>query len=194
MKKTDTKTDKLSNIIALYAAVALIVAGAAGLLIIKPLYKQIQTDGAKTTTVKAATTALVQLGRDTDTLRINYASVKSQRDQILNQLPVSSEEERLVALLGAMGQANGVVVNSFAPSQGVTTAATATSAVPNGLSVYPASVSITGTYQQIQAFLVSMETSARFISVQASALTGSLTSSTVSGEISFQAYYQQEAK
>lgn len=187
MKKTDVKTDRLSNTIALYAAIALIVAGAVGYLLIKPLYNDAQATGVKVAKVKADTASLVQLGKDTDTLRANYASVKDSRDQILHQLPVTSEEERLIALLGAMGQANGVVVNSFAPGDAVSAATTVSSAV----SLYPASISVTGTYSQIQAFLKNLETSARFISVQSSALTGSPASSVLSGQIVFQAYYQQ---
>ena len=189
MKKSDIKTDKLSNTIALYAAVALIVAGAVGYLLVKPLYDEAQATGVKIAKVKADTAALVQLGKDTDVLRTNYASVKDSRDQILHQLPVTSEEERLIALLGAMGQANGVIVNSFAP--GDTTPTTASSA---SLSVYPASISVTGTYPQIQALLKNMETSARFIGVQSTALTGSPASSTLSGQIIFQAYYQTGGK
>lgn len=186
MKKTDIKTDKLSNTIALYVAIALIVAGAVGYLLIKPLYNDAQATSTKVTKVKAETAALVQLGKDTDTLRANYASVKDSRDQIMHQLPKNSEEERLIALLGDMGQANGVVVNSFAPGDN-----NASIASSPGLSIYPASISVTGTYSQIQAFLKNMETSARFIGVKSSALTGSPASSALSGQISFQAYYQQ---
>jgi|GEM_PF-5213869 len=187
MKKTDVKTDKLSNTIALYAAVALILAGAIGYLLIKPLYSDAQATRTKIVKVKADTAALVQLGKDTETLRTNYAAVKNSRDQILHQLPLTSEEERLIALLGAMGQANGVVVNSFAPGD----VSSSTSGANSALSVYPASISITGTYPQIQAFLKNMETSARFIGVQSSALTGSASSSALAGQVVFQAYYQQ---
>ena len=190
MKKTDVKIDKLSNTIALYAAIALIVAGAVGYLLVKPLYNNAQTTSVKVAKVKADTAALVQLGMDTDTLRTNYASVKDSRDQILHQLPVTSEEERLIALLGAMGQANGVVVNSFAPSGN----SVATTASTSDMSVYPASISVTGTYVQIQALLKNIETSARFIGVQSSALNGSPASNTLSGQIVFQAYYQTGGK
>lgn len=193
MKKTDAKTDKLSNTIALYTAIALLVAGAVGYLLVKPLYSDAQATGVKTAKVKTETAALVQLGKDTDTLRTNYASVKDSRDQILHQLPLTSEEERLIALLGAMGQANGVVVNSFAPSD--TSAATAAAAASSSdLSVYPASITVTGTYAQIQALLKNIETSARFIGVQASTLSGSPASTSVSGQILFQAYYQTGGK
>ena len=186
MKKTDIKTDKLSNTIALYIAIALVVAGAVGYLLIKPLYTEAQKTGTKVAKVKAETVALKQLGKDTDILRSNYESVKDSRDQIMHQLPEKSEEERLIALLGAMGQANGIVVNSFAP--GDTNASIASS---SALSIYPASISVTGTYAQIQAFLKNLETSARFIGVKSSALSGSPASSALSGQISFQAYYQQ---
>jgi Tfp pilus assembly protein PilO len=128
---------------------------------------------------------LVQLEKDTQTLRQNYSDVRGKSEQILAQLPAKSEEERLLALLSQIAVQNGVVMSSFAPGG-------APSSETSALSVYGASVSVTGTYQTVQSFIKSVEYTARFIDIKSVSLAGD--KSSVSAGIILQAYYQQAAK
>ncbi len=173
---------KLSNILGLYLGGALIFAGVAFAFVIKPSYKNAVKVKANVAAVNTKSQNLVQLDKDTQTLRQNYSDVKSKSEQILAQLPAKSEEERLLALLSQLAVQNGVVMSSFAPGG-------APSSETSALSVYGASVSVTGTYQTVQSFIKSVEYTARFIDIKSVSLAGD--KSSVSAGIILQAYYQQ---
>lgn len=179
------QNQKLSNILGLYLGGALIFAGVGFAFIIKPNYNNAVKVKANVVAVNTKSQNLVQLDKDTQTLRQNYSDVRSKSEQILAQLPAKSEEERLLALLSQLAVQNGVVMSSFAPGG-------APSSETSALSVYGASVSVTGTYQTIQSFIKSVEYTARFIDIKSISLAGD--KSSVSAGIILQAYYQQAAK
>lgn len=175
---------KLSNILGLYLAGALVLAGVTFAFVIKPNYNNAVKVKAMVASENIKSQNLAQLDKDTVTLRNNYNVIKSKSVQILAQLPAKSEEERLLALLSQLAVQNGVVMSSFAPGG-------APSSETSALSVYGASISITGTYQTIQSFIQSVEYTARFIDIKSISLAGD--KSTLSASIILQAYYQQAA-
>ncbi len=183
------KNDKLSNILGLYLLGAIGLAGVAGYFVIKPFYAQGQGFSASTTVKNADIAALNKLSADTDTLRGNYQTVKNQRDSILKQLPTKSEEERLLALLSSLGQSSNTVVASFTPA-GISNAAAASAA--SSVSIYPANVTVKGTYESIQSFLRKIEEGARFIDIQNASFSASAKGSAVNVDATFSisAYYQ----
>lgn len=155
------KSDKVSNLLGMYLLGALLGAGVLGYFVIRPLVNSGQANAAQVKTENQKIAALHQLDKDTQTLRVNYAKVKGQRDAILQLLPVQSEEERLLALLNDLAVSSGVVLSSFSPTQPTANAAKLTS-----VSVYPVSLNVAGSYTQIQQFLNKVENSARFIDVR----------------------------
>ena len=181
------KTDKLTNQIALYLLIAFLATAAIGFLIIKPTYANIKSTNAQISEVKFDIASLEQLEKDTEELRRNYESVKEQRNQILSLLPAEAEEERLVAVLNDLAQQSGALMSAFYP-EGGNPAANLTS-----LSIYPAKITVSGTYQNIQNFLKRVEEGARFVDVQGAAVsTGG--SNALSTTLTLKAYYQTGVK
>ncbi len=176
------KNEKLSNFLGLCLLGGIGIAIAA-FFVIKPSLVRSDVARAKTAATNTEITALHLLATQTETLRQNYDGVKDRRDQILHQLPSKSEEERLLALLSALGQQSGVVVSSFVPT------GSSSSAAASSISTYPASISVSGSYAQIQDYLRKIENGARFINVQSASFStgngGGLTSS-----LTLQGYYQ----
>lgn len=155
------KSDKVSNLLGIYLLGALLAAGVLGYFVIRPLVNSGQASAAQVKAENQKIAALHQLDKDTQTLRVNYAKVKGQRDAILQLLPVQSEEERLLALLNDLAVSSGVVLSSFSPTEPSANAAKLTS-----VSVYPVSLNVAGSYTQIQQFLNKVENGARFIDVR----------------------------
>lgn len=186
------KKNELTNLIGAYVLIGLIAALVLVFLVIKPLWNNAQKTGREISTVNTKIKELKQLGVDTETLRVNYDQVKSQRDQILQLLPAKSEEERLIALLGDLASKSGVVLGAFAPGSSTVPVGTP-SGVAASVNIYPASISIAGAYAGVQAFLQKIEESARFIEVTDTQLSSGGQGNTplLQARLVLQAYYQQ---
>lgn len=176
------KNEKLSNFLGLCLIGAIAVAVAA-FFVIKPSLVRSDVARVKVASTNNEITALHLLAIQTETLRQKYEDVKDRRDQILHQLPSKSEEERLLALLSALGQQSGVVVSSFVP------AGSSPSAAASSISTYPASINVSGSYAQMQDYLRKIENGARFINVQSASFSTS-NGGGLTGSITLQGYYQ----
>jgi Tfp pilus assembly protein PilO len=181
------KSDKLNNFLGLCLLGAIVLA-VGSFFIIKPSLTRAGVTAAKVKATNADIDGLHTLATQTETLRKNYAEVKDRRDQILHQLPSKSEEERLLALLSALGKQSGVVVASFVPNADT---AASTSSVASSITAYPAAISVTGTYVQQQAFLRLIENSARFIDLESAALSSGQSGS-LAVNLILQGYYQND--
>lgn len=179
------KTDKLSNLLGLYLLVAIVAGVILGLFVIKPIYAKAAATRGQAKEMRAKIAALEQLGRDTETLRGNYEEVKEERDRILALLPVSTEEERLLAYLSELAQQSGAVLSTFAPTAASVEAQSLTS-----ISVYPVSINVSGSYQAIYNFLEKVEEGARFVDVHSGSF-ASAESAGVAVKVDLTAYYQQ---
>ncbi|MEO7617479.1 MAG: type 4a pilus biogenesis protein PilO [Candidatus Saccharibacteria bacterium] len=182
------KSDKLNNFLGLCLLGAILMA-VGTFFVVKPSLARSSTTSAKIKTTNVDIAGLHMLATQTDTLRTNYAEVKGRRDQILRQLPGKSEEDRLLALLSALGKQSGVVVSSFVPTGDGPVASSG--AVASSIAAFPAAVSVTGTYLQQQSFLRLIENSARFIDLESASL-GSGNSGSLAVSLVLQAYYQND--
>lgn len=183
------KTDKLTNLLGLYLLAALLSAFILITFVVRPLWANAQQTRAKAAEQNQKIQALEQLEKDTEVLRQNYEEVRDERDKILALLPAKSEEERLLALLSEISQRSGVALSTFAPS-GSTTPAGIT-AQASSVSIYEASVGVSGTYLSVQQFLANIEDGARFVDVQSGSMSAGSQGSLVSARINLKAYYQQ---
>ncbi len=178
----------LVNLAVTNAAIAVGAALVLGLFVIKPLMHRANVTSAQLSIVNKQNDALRQLDKDTQTLRQNYQAVASQSQQLLNLLPPQSQEERLLALLSHYTAVSGVVMNSFSP---VATATSGSAAAPvAGLTVYGASISVTGSYSSLQTFFKNIEAGSRYIDVTTTSLSTGSQGNTLSAGVSLQAYYQ----
>ena len=182
------KSDKVANFLGLCLLGGLVLTGVVGYFPIRELYNSGQKSADAAAKAKQQIAALNQLQSDTQTLCDNYKGVKSQRDAILQLLPVHSEEERLLALLSDLAGSTGVVLSSFSPNG----APPANTGKLTSVTVYPASVNVDGSYAQVQAFLEDVENSARFVDVQSANESSTQTGKTASLGVALgmNAYYQ----
>lgn len=176
------KSDKVTNRIGLYLLLAFFATIALGSFVMKPLYDNISATNAEKAKIKQQIVALEQLEEDTEVLRQNYQSVKSQRDEILSLLPTDTQEERLVAVLNDLAVQSGVVMTAFSP-EGAGAAELA------GLSIYPVKITVSGNYSSVKTFLSKVETGARFVDVLGASISGGQAGG-ISSSISLKAYYQ----
>lgn len=178
-------TDKISNLIGAYLAIGLIVALLVFFAVIKPTFTKAASLGRDIASVNGKIAALNQLSVDTESLRGNYQAIKYRRDQILAQLPVKSEEERLLALLSNLASSSGVVMGNFSPAGVQSTGSLAS------ISTYGVSTSTSGSYESIQKFLGRIEEAARFIDIKSVSLAGQ--GGSLQASLSLNAYYQDKA-
>lgn len=184
------KTDKLTNLLGLYLLAALLAAVALIFFVIRPIYGRAAAARAEVKQTQSKIAALEQLEKDTEDLRRSYEDVKAERDEILAQLPVSSEEERLLALLSELAGQSGVVLSTFAPDQSALLAAREASEA-TGLNIYPASINASGSYRALATFLEKLEQGARFVDIESGVFSAGQ-SSGVTVRVDLKAYYQGE--
>jgi Tfp pilus assembly protein PilO len=189
------KKDQLSITIGLYLAGGLAAAAILFIFVIKPQYNQATATAAQAAKVNTQIAGLNQLDKDTTLLRANYASVKSQRDQILSLLPTQSEEERLLVLLSNLAAQSGCAMSTFAPQSASTIAGAGTLGVStsiNGATVYPVVIDVSaGSYPSLEGFLVKLEKAGRFLNINSGTITTtSAANAGVTAQINLTAYYQ----
>jgi Tfp pilus assembly protein PilO len=150
----------LSNLLGLYALIAIVVAGVVGYFLVVPQFQSARETADQVEFVRAEIDQLNQLIQDTETLRTNYDEIKQDRDRILGLLPQSdNEEEYLLTLLADTASRNGLAMTSFQAQGG------ALSSGQGSISyqTYRAEITISGKYQQIRSFIKEVESSSRFL-------------------------------
>lgn len=182
---------KLQNILGIYLLAGLIATGVLGWFVIRIEMNAGKQTANKVAEVNRQIASLNDLQKQTDAMRINYQKnhLKDKRDQILSLLPTENQEESLMPLLNDMAQGNGAIMSTFAPSDNSTVAATSPGGSSSSLSLYPAGINISGSYDSLRQFLVTLESGARFIDITSASLSGS--SKGVQARLSLTAYYQK---
>lgn len=138
---------------------------------------------------------LEQKKRDLAELQPNYDKItapgpdgKSQSASILSAQPENEAYKDLIAMVERMGQDSGVKIPSISKSSaGATTDATRV-AIP-----YQISVSISGTFAQVEDFIKKTENSARVMDFVTLNIGGSTKSGPVTASATFTVYYQPPA-
>lgn len=185
MKRKQVKSDDLTNLLGLYLLIGLVVLAASIYFVIKPQFALSTVHLQERKAVEAKIAGLEQLERDTEVLKENYEKVADRREEVLAQLPVESEEQRLMVMLNDLAQRNGVALNSFSPA--IAEGENATS-----LAVYPSTIGISGTFPNIENFLRSIESSARFLDVQSGNFAAMGQGAGIEAKVDLTAYYQAQ--
>lgn len=132
---------------------------------------------------------LAELAPNYDAIVAPTANGKSQKDAILSALPDNDGFKELIAMIEKMGQQSGVLIPSVSRSGAAsTTADTLQAALP-----YQVSISIGGTFAQVQDFIKKTENSARVMDFVTLNIGGSTKSGPVTASATFTVYYQLPA-
>lgn len=141
---------------------------------------------------------LEQKKRDLAELLPNYDAIiaptangRSQKDAILSAQPDNDGYKELIAMIEKMGQQSGVLIPSVSRS-GAATATTTTTQASAALP-YQISVTIDGTFAQVQDFIKKTENSARVMDFVTLNIAGSTKSGLVTASATFTVYYQLPA-
>ena len=141
---------------------------------------------------------LEQKKRDLAELQPNYDKItapgpngKSQSASILSAQPENEAYKDLIAMVERMGQDSGVKIPSISKSSA---AATTTTTDPTSAVIpYQISVSISGTFAQVEDFIKKTENSARVMDFVTLNIGGSTKSGPVTASATFTVYYQLPA-
>ena len=141
---------------------------------------------------------LEQKKRDLAELQPNYDKItapgpngKSQSASILSAQPENEAYKDLIAMVERMGQDSGVKIPSISKSSA---AATTTTTDPTSAVIpYQISVSISGTFAQVEDFIKKTENSARVMDFVTLNIGGSTKSGPVTASATFTVYYQPPA-
>ena len=141
---------------------------------------------------------LEQKKRDLAELQPNYDKItapgpngKSQSASILSAQPENEAYKDLIAMVERMGQDSGVKIPSISKSSA---AATTTTTDPTRATIpYQISVSINGTFAQVEDFIKKTENSARVMDFVTLSIGGSTKSGPVTTSATFTVYYQLPA-
>ncbi|MSR89611.1 hypothetical protein EXS53_01630 [Patescibacteria group bacterium] len=142
---------------------------------------------------------LEQKKRDLAELQPNYDKItapgpngKSQSASILSAQPENEAYKDLIAMVERMGQDSGVKIPSI--SKGSAAATTTTTTDPTSAVIpYQISVSINGTFAQVEDFIKKTENSARVMDFVTLSIGGSTKSGPVTTSATFTVYYQPPA-
>lgn len=182
----------LSNLVGLYALVAILIAGLVGYFLIMPQLNSAQDTADDIQMVEAEIDELQKLIQDTQQLRENYEDIEQDRDQILSLLPRDNEEEYLLTLTSQTASRNGAVMTNFRPEVGF---GSQSAGEASGIyRTYQAKATIAGKHQQIMNFLRDLESSSRFVHITEMVTSSSsnvgLDNPDISATLTIQAYYQ----
>lgn len=140
---------------------------------------------------------LEQKKRDLAELQPNYDKItapgpngKSQSASILSAQPENEAYKDLIAMVERMGQDSGVKIPSISKSSA---AATTTTDPTRATIPYQISVSINGTFAQVEDFIKKTENSARVMDFVTLSIGGSTKSGPVTTSATFTVYYQLPA-
>ncbi len=143
-------------------------------------------------------TLLEQKKLDLAELLPNYDAIiaptnngRSQKDAILSALPDNDGFKELIAMIEKMGQQSGVLIPSVSRSGAASAAAAADQTV--AALPYQVSISIGGTFAQVQDFIKKTENSARVMDFVTLNIAGSTKSGPVTASATFTVYYQLPA-
>lgn len=182
----------LSNLVGLYALVAILVAGLVGYFLVMPQLNSAQETGDEIQLVEAEIDELQKLIQDTQRLRENYEDIERDRDQILSLLPRDNEEEYLLTLTSQTASRNGAVLTNFRPEIGFGSQSGGEAAA--AYRTYQTKATIAGQHQQIMNFLRDLESSSRFVHITEMVASSegnvSLDNPDISATLTIQAYYQ----
>lgn len=186
--KFDTRkfSKELNNRLGLYLLGAILLAVVFWFLAIKPLWVSAQNSKIELNETKTEITELQELEKDTEELRANYVAIQDRRDQILNLLPPSEEEEKILLLLSEYADNAGVLLSTFAPE-----GAFLQSEQFSGFETYPININISGGYASVVKFIETLEAGARFVDIVAVTFNGEqATTTSVEAQLNLNAYYQ----
>jgi len=134
---------------------------------------------------------LIELMPNYDAIVAPTANGRSQKDVILSALPDNDGYKELIAMIEKMGQQSGVLIPSV--SRAATAGSTAATQQAGAALPYQVSVSINGTFAQVQDFIKKTENSARVMDFVTLNITGSTKSGPVTASATFTVYYQLPA-
>jgi len=141
---------------------------------------------------------LEQKKLDLSKLQPNYEAIiapvnngRSQKDVILSAQPDNDGYKELIAMIEKMGQQSGVLIPSV--SRSVAASPTASAGQTTAATPYQVSVSIDGTFAQVQDFIKKTENSARVMDFVTLSISGSTKSGPVTASATFTVYYQLPA-
>ena len=188
------KNEKLSNLLGYYLLAAAILGVSLGYFVVRPELRSASNSRQQTAQVNLKIAADQRLKDETDQLWKNYTdtsggqSIQSQTSRILGQLPLDNEEERFFPYIEHLALLNQVQFSSYQPQGGASN-----SAGSSAYTAYPATISVSGTYQNAYNFFNAFELGARFADIESFSITSGSSASTsaLTFNVNLQAYYQK---